>query len=323
MSGGGKAALLQTIAAETRRPPSAEARALSDALRARHGSTVLATLFYGSCLRPPTPDALGPGGADERLFDFYLLVDDLRAANGGTVRALGNRLLPPNVYFLETPFAGGAVRCKYAVLTLAQFAAGCSPAYFHNYFWGRFAQPAARPYARDDAVAARVDEALADAVATLIGRAAPLMDAPFTAAALWTRAFAESYRCELRPERPERAGQIYRADAERYDSMAEAALQAASFAPVATAGGLAPVADAAGRATAQRNWALRRLVGKGFNVLRLIKASATVADGIDYILWKIERHSGVRTTLTPWQRRHPLLAAPGLAWRLYRLGAFR
>ena len=24
-----------------------------------------------------------------------------------------------------------------------------------------------------------------------------------------------------------------------------------------------------------------------------------------------------------WQRRHPLLAAPSLAWRLYRMGAFR
>jgi hypothetical protein len=42
-----------------------------------------------------------------------------------------------------------------------------------------------------------------------------------------------------------------------------------------------------------------------------------------YILWKIERHSGVKATATPWQRRHPLLAAPGLAWRLYRRGAFR
>jgi hypothetical protein len=26
--------------------------------------------------------------------------------------------------------------------------------------------------------------------------------------------------------------------------------------------------------------------------------------------------------VTDWQRRHPLLSAPVLAWRLYRLGAF-
>lgn len=319
MSPSGRAALLTTIAVETRRAVSAEAMALSEALRAKHGATVVATLFYGSCLRPPTPDAIGPGGADERLYDFYLLVDDLHAANGGSFRALGNKLLPPNVYFLQTPFASGTVRCKYAVLTLQQFAEGCSTKYFHNYFWGRFAQPAAAPFARDEATRDAIDAALAEAVATLIGRAAPLLEAPFTPADLWTRAFAESYRCELRPETPERAGQIYRADAARYDAITADALAAARLPVVATGDRLMPVFDAGAR----RSWALRRVVGKTFNVLRLIKASATVADGIDYILWKIERHSGVKPTLSPWQRRHPLLAAPGLAWKLYRQGAFR
>jgi len=319
MSPSGRAALLTTIAAETRRAVSAEAMALSEALRAKHGATVVATLFYGSCLRPPTPDAIGPGGADERLYDFYLLVDDLHAVNGGSLRALGNRLLPPNVYFLQTQFGSGTVRCKYAVLTLAQFAEGCSTEYFHNYFWGRFAQPAAAPFARDEATRNAIDAALVDAVATLIGRAAPLLETPFTTADLWTRAFAESYRCELRPESPERAGQIYRADAARYDAIAADALAAAGLPVVATGDRIMPVFDA----STDRRWALRRVVGKTFNVLRLIKASTTVADGIDYILWKIERHSGVKTTLSPWQRRHPLLAAPGLAWKLYRQGAFR
>lgn len=319
MSDSGRAALLHAIAAETRRGVSAEAAALSDALRARHGETVLATLFYGSCLRPPTPDALGPGGADERLYDFYVLVRDLRAANGSTLRACGNRILPPNVYFLQTPLGAGTVRCKYAVLTLAQFAEGCSTRYFHNYFWGRFAQPAAVPFARDEDTRAAIDTALAEAVATLIGHAAPLLDAPFTPAELWTRAFAESYRCELRPESPERAGQIYRADAARYDAITEAALTAAGLPAAAGGGRIMPVPDR----RAPGRWARRRVVGKSFNVLRLVKASTTVADGIDYILWKIERHSGVKTTLSPWQRRHPLLAAPGLAWKLYRQGAFR
>jgi hypothetical protein len=315
----GRAALLKVIAAETRRNVSAEAQALSDALRAKHGASVQATLFYGSCLRPPTADAIGPGGADERLYDFYLLVDDLRAANGSFLRAFGNRLLPPNVYFLQTPFGQGTVRCKYAVLTLQQFAQGCSKRYFHNYFWGRFAQPAAVPFARDETTRNAIDAALADAVTTLIGRAAPLLDQPFTVAELWTRAFAESYRCELRPESPERSGQIYRADAQRYDAITADALLAAGLPVIDSNGRIMPVFDPAAR----RQWALRRIAGKSFNVLRLIKASTTVADGIDYILWKIERHSGVKATLSAWQRRHPLLAAPGLAWKLYRQGAFR
>jgi hypothetical protein len=59
------------------------------------------------------------------------------------------------------------------------------------------------------------------------------------------------------------------------------------------------------------------------HVLRLAKAAFTFAGGLDYILWKIARHSGVTAEPTPWQRRHPLMAAPVLAWRLYRRGAFR
>jgi hypothetical protein len=70
-------------------------------------------------------------------------------------------------------------------------------------------------------------------------------------------------------------------------------------------------------------WRFRRLVGKLLSILRLAKGVFTFDGGVDYILWKIERHSGVKATATPWQRRHPLLAAPGLAWRLYRRGAFR
>jgi hypothetical protein len=65
------------------------------------------------------------------------------------------------------------------------------------------------------------------------------------------------------------------------------------------------------------------LLGKILSALRLAKAVFTFDGGVEYILWKIERHSGVRAHTTPWQRRHPLLAAPGLAWRLYRRGAFR
>src|SRR5690606_13814062 len=73
----------------------------------------------------------------------------------------------------------------------------------------------------------------------------------------------------------------------------------------------------------RRLWRIRQSVGKLLTVLRLAKGVFTFEGGMDYILWKIERHSGVRATATPWPRRHPLLASPLLAWRLYRTGAFR
>lgn len=67
----------------------------------------------------------------------------------------------------------------------------------------------------------------------------------------------------------------------------------------------------------------RRLIGKPLNVMRLIKAAFTFQGGARYLAWKIERHSGVKVELTPWQERHPILASSVLFWRLYRKGAFR
>lgn len=300
------------IAQETARPVSAEARALSDAIRARHGASVMATLFYGSCLRPPTGAEIGSGGSDQRLYDFYALVENVRAATGNWLSALAGRILPPNIYYIEAQTPGGTARAKYAVLTARQFASGCRPATFQNYFWGRFAQPTAIVHAADPAIREQVCQALVDAIDALLGKTAPLLPGDAPASRLWTRAFAESYRCELRPESLDRAGQIYLANAERYDAIAAdmAALYAQS-------------PGKRGSFSARLAWPARRVVGKTLNVLRLFKAAFTFAGGVDYIVWKIERHSGVRPELTPWQRRHPILASPLLALRYWRKGAFR
>ena len=45
--------------------------------------------------------------------------------------------------------------------------------------------------------------------------------------------------------------------------------------------------------------------------------------GVDYVLWKIERHSGVAIDQAWRRRRYPLLALGQEAWRLYRARAFR
>jgi hypothetical protein len=55
----------------------------------------------------------------------------------------------------------------------------------------------------------------------------------------------------------------------------------------------------------------------------LLKATLTFEGGVDYILWKIERHSGVTVEIEPGLKRRPLLAMWVLSWRLYRKGGFR
>jgi hypothetical protein len=146
----------------------------------------------------------------------------------------------------------------------------------------------------------------------MVGETLPLMPTGWQPAALWQRAFTETYRTELRAERADQAERLYRTFAERYDRATEA---------LGSAVGVAlPAAD---RKRARRRWRARRMLGKTLSVLRLIKASFTFEDGATYLVWKIRRHSGVEAELTPWQRRHPILASSVLAWRLYRAGGFR
>ena len=54
------------------------------------------------------------------------------------------------------------------------------------------------------------------------------------------------------------------------------------------------------------------------NLLRLVKASTTFDGAARYAAWKIERHTGVPVMLTPWREKHPVLAAPGVLWRVWR-----
>jgi hypothetical protein len=70
-------------------------------------------------------------------------------------------------------------------------------------------------------------------------------------------------------------------------------------------------------------WRARILLGKLLSALRLVKGLLTFKGGVDYILWKIERHSGVRVEVGPQLRRFPPLAILVIMWRLYRRDAFR
>lgn len=309
------------VAAELQQPAPAAAIAMGEEIGRRHGHGIAAILFYGSCLRRSDPA--------EGVLDFYLLVDDYRLFYGRSGPALANAALPPNVFYVECPWNGGTLRAKYAVISLRQFQAGTRRQTIQSSLWARFSQPARLVRARDAAVAAAVGQAVSEAVVAMVTAALPLLSEQFDAQALWQTAFQATYGAELRSEGPQRAVELYAHDRGRYDAITHHALRLAA----ATTGVAPEGPDAAGRfrvalpAAARRRgrwlWRLRRPLGKLLNLARLIKGGFTFAGGLDYILWKVERHSGVRVAVSPWQRRHPLLGAPAIAWQLYRRGGFR
>jgi hypothetical protein len=277
------------IARNLDRPLSSDIGAMAACILKRHAGAA-AVLAYGSCLRGVS--------TQESLIDLYLLTEREEDISASRLSRLLCRLVPPNVYYAETLHEGRTLRCKYAVMTLAQFAERMRPATTNPYFWARFAQPAALVHASGDGSRDRVIASLADATATMY-RAALASAAPASAAAdIWAQGFAETYRTELRPEASQRAHEIVSANAAFYDD----------------------VARLIGRPDVPAvSWPQLRLQGKFLSVARLIKAAFTFEGGASYAAWKIERHSGRKITLSPWQQRHPVIAGlmllPKLLWR--------
>lgn len=309
--------LLDLIARQSTLTATPAMERLRDHLLEAHGEALQAILFYGSCLRR---------GQDlEGLVDLYVLVDSYRALYGKWAPAFFNRALPPNVFYVELPFEDGVVRAKYAVVSLRDFQRGTSMRWFHSYLWGRFAQPAALLYTRDDRVGARVNAALGQAIVTFLTRAMPMLPERITAPELWQGGLRLSYQAELRTEKPDRAVSLYETTPEYYEAITRAALAALPYAVdlESEPGVYRTAIPSRVRRRARLGWVVRRTQGKLLSMLRLVKALFTFRGGLDYILWKIERHSGVTVEVSPMARRHPLLAGWGVFWRLYRRGAFR
>ncbi len=309
--------LVDMVRQRSKLVPTPAMQGLCDHLLASHGDAVEAVLFYGSCLHR--------GQELEGLVDLYLLVSNYRRFYETVLPAIFNKLLPPNVYYTEWTSGDQTVRAKYAVVSVADFERGTSVRWHHSYLWGRFAQPAALLYARDEQAEQHMAQCLAQAVMTFVRRVVPQLPPRFTSRQLWMDGLRLSYRTELRSEKPHRAAALYEASADYLDRLAAEAL--ASLPHTATLNTAANLyqsrLSAQKRRRSQLAWTLRRVQGKLLSVLRLLKAVFTFRGGFDYILWKIERHSGVSVHVSPFARRYPLLAGWGVIWRLYRRGAFR
>jgi hypothetical protein len=298
----------------SRRPPEDEqVTALVREIRRRHDHSLAAILLYGSYVR----------GKRDTILDFYALLDTYRGAFPRSWHGWVNRILPPNVYHIRVPAPKGTVRAKYATVSMERFERAVY-ADFHSYFWARFAQPCTLVFVRDATTRERIVDALLDAARTFISRVLPMVPDEFDARTLWTRGFSLTYACELRSERSGYGKVLYQAYAPYLTELTDALSGAGSpgfehingqdYRNRCTAG--ARWRSAAG-------WRLRCLQGKILSAARLLKSAVTFNDPLDYVLWKIGRHSGVYIEPTERQRRYPLVFAWGLLWRVYRRGGFR
>lgn len=258
----------------------------------------LAVLFYGSNLRT---------GSLDGVLDYYVLLPGPQREK-----------IWPRVSYHEWDHHGVTLRAKVATMALETFAAAARGEKRDTTIWARFVQPSALVWRRDDAAGEAVVGALSDAVCTAARLAVALGPVSGRAEDYWRALFRATYAAEFRVEKAGREDSILSVNAAHFDGLLPLAMEAAGIGFARDGQQLTPRMDAGERAHILRWWASRRRMGKPMNIMRLLKASTTFEGAGRYAAWKIERHTGVTVKLTPWRERHPVLAAPGVLWSVWR-----
>lgn len=258
----------------------------------------LAVLFYGSNLRT---------GSLDGVLDFYVLLPGARETG-----------LWPRVSYREREHEGIVLRAKIATMTLATFAEAARGTTLDTTIWARFVQPSALAWAADAAARDEVSGALAAAACTAARLAVALGPGRAREEDFWRALFRATYRAELRVEKPGREDSILSAHRAHFDGLLPLALVEAGIPFVQDRSEIAPRLEPAERRRILAWWRRRRRLGKPLNLVRLARATATFDGAARYAAWKVERHTGIAVELPPWSDRHPLLAAPGAAWRFWR-----
>jgi hypothetical protein len=303
--------LLEQISEQCSLPVPEHLDGIIQVLRTRLGSALAALLFHGSCLRD--------GDLGDGMIDIYALVDSYAHAHRKRLAQLSNAWLPPTVILVRAHAPNGRIlQAKCAIVSLQDFEAG-TDSWFQSYLWARFAQPSRLVYFKDPDTQNRVCLALAQAVMTLIGRCVALLPDQFDSFTLWERALTLAYGAELRPESADRPGQLVRHDRAYYSRITRAAAPAVKHLACTDEEdryrNLCPVD------LRQRNellWRFRRVQGRTLNVARLVKSFYTFENGVDYLIWKLERHLDEPIIVTRRLRRYPLVFGWPLLWRLLK-----
>ncbi len=310
-------ALLSFIREQTTPVVDPATNALAEKLQEQFGNSLQAILFYGSCQRS--------GDYHNGILDIYVLVDNYRKAYKKPHLAWFNKLLPPNVFYLEATAGDQLIRAKYAVLTLHDFIRGTSNHWFHSYLWCRFAQPLGILFYRSKQILQQVHRASAQAAITFLSRVIPILPPDFTTSELWHQAFALSYSAELRPERPGYAISLYTAYEYYYAQLTRLALPALPFRITRsddTQGTYHTLISEFSRRNCRHAWKIRNIQGKILSILRLLKALLTFHGGISYIRWKVERHSGITFQKPADGKPETLFQLCKSFWQVYRQGGF-
>jgi hypothetical protein len=244
--------------------------------------------------------------SDDCIYDFQVLVESYSAYKKSILLSALGSVLPPNVYYAEAEHQGRTLRFKYNVMREDQFIKAARGKCFTPAIWARFAQPSRLVFSADNAANHSVHSAIASCLKTFFDRTSRLQfegNETDDYKSFWGAGLSSTYQDEMRSEAKNRPQLIVEAAPGYYRQVYDA---------------LSPCIH---KYAVSRK--ILRPLRKAVALCRVIKGALTFENGVDYALWKVERHSGIKESATPFQKKYPLIAGWPLLWRLYRKGAFR
>ncbi|MFK7795396.1 MAG: hypothetical protein AB8B89_08610 [Gammaproteobacteria bacterium] len=275
-----------------------------EALKFEYKQSLVAIIFYGSCMRSRV--------YQDAMLDFYVIVDKYQHAYANRWYSIANKILPPNVFYLQVDVGDEIYRSKYAVVSQSELSSAVEKS-FHPYFWARFTQPLSYIYMVNYDVKNWVAEVQCAAATTFVASIKNNFEGRFTSEELWIEGLQLTYSAELRAESKQRASVIYSSQRDFYDGITASLFPSMlSDLPIKRAKIITAI-----------KWKARAILGKVLSVLRLMKATTTFVNGVDYIAWKIERHTGEKVVVSEKLRKYPLIYCWPLLLRLYKQGKIR
>jgi hypothetical protein len=276
------------------------------------GESVLGALFFGSRKTRAGHDAWS-------AYDLFVLTRDYRGfyrslkARGSLRRGPAlvtalNKVLPPNQISLMARSAEAPAIAKCAVISLTTLERETSERRRDHFCAGRLFQPTELLYARDAGTEDRILAALANAHMLTLSWVRPWLPEAFDVEAYCRTLLRVSLSREIRPEPEGRAEALWSVQRDYLTAVYGLLLD-----DYARAGELEPVDSGRYRLArpVTQGERVRLEVYFGRSLMRAterwFKYVVTFDDWLDYILRKAQRHTGREITLTPRERRLPLV----------------
>jgi hypothetical protein len=273
-----------------------------------------AIILFGSRLVQASPDRFSAYDlvvVCERYRAFYEALARAGAARRSpAMQSALNRVLAPNVIaFAPDGWDGGPV-AKIMVIEPRAFERALARDSRDHFVKGRLVQEVALLHARDDQTRAWVEKLLAAAIADVPRWVGPFLAQPFTAERAARRMLELSYAGEVRPEAGDRVRDVFNAQrAFLVGSLARALDEAVERRWLVRVEGPEPMYRFPRRRGVLDRARVRLyfLRSKARATARWLKHVLTFDNWLDYIARKVQRRTGMRVEITPWERRLPLL----------------